>query len=152
MPYSAYELTEESRRSLIAVRPPRFSKLITHHVTYRFPDNQPPPAARSVLAIGFAEGEAIECWVVSIDGTHERPDKGTFHITASLDPALGAKPVHSNKLLKKEGWTPLETPIPLEVSPKLLGLSPPKKKMQKMSTAKSHQRQQRSRSMERKKD
>ncbi|MEE2643400.1 MAG: hypothetical protein VYD19_00575 [Myxococcota bacterium] len=143
MPYSAYELTEESRHSLIAARPPRFSKLITHHVTYRFPDNQPPPVAHSVQAIGFVEGEAIECWVVSIDGTHERPDKGTFHITASLDPALGAKPVHSNKLLKKEEWIPLEVPIPLEVSPKLLGLSPPK-----MKTAKSRQEEERSRSME----
>ena len=139
MPYSAYELTEESRRSLIAARPPRFSKLITHHVTYRFPDSQPPPVARSVLAIGFAEGETIECWVVSVDGTHERPDKGTFHITASLDPALGAKPVHSNKLLKKGEWIPLEVPIPLEVSPKLLGSSPPKTETQKKSTAQSHQ-------------
>ena len=119
MPYSAYLLTEESRAQVLAAFPPRFSEVVAHHVTVRFPDDSPPPPASSAREVGVARGEAIECLVVEIDGSSARPDGRTYHITLSLDREAGAKPVHSNDLLKRQGWEPTP-PLEIEVEARLI--------------------------------
>ena len=67
----------------------------------------------------MARGEAIECLVVEIDGSSARPDGRTYHITLSLDREAGAKPVHSNDLLKRQGWEPTP-PLEIEVEARLI--------------------------------
>ena len=119
MGYSAYLLTEESRQKLIASFPPLFPELIAHHITYKFPDTIEPPPITEALVIGHCQGKSIECLVVSLDGSHQRPHGGTFHITFSLDRSAGAKPVHSNKILKK-GWLTLPQAIQIEVLPQYI--------------------------------
>ena len=42
--------------------------------------------------IGRADdGESLECLVVEIDGTTDRPDGSTYHITWSLGPGRRAR-------------------------------------------------------------
>jgi hypothetical protein len=53
--------------------------------------------------------------VVEIDGTFDRPDGSTYHITWSL--GAGRKARESNDLLRDHGWNPIEAPIPLELKP-----------------------------------
>ena len=128
MGYSTYELTEESRERLLRERTLSFPKVITHHITYRFPDEEPPPPITDFSVIGFSQGDAIECWVVSLDGEVNRPSGGFFHITASLDPEQGAKPVDSNGLLESCGWETLTEPIPIHAVGKLITFRKRKKK------------------------
>ena len=103
MPYSAYVIKEESRKLLLEHFPPKFSESIAHHVTYRFPDKTTPPKVDTVEVVGYAHDHKLECAVVEVDGTLDRPQGGYFHITLSLERSLGAKPVQSNHLLKG-GW------------------------------------------------
>lgn len=107
MPYSAYVLTPEAHTLLLTRCPPLHPEVVAHHVTYVFPDQAPPPPAQVVKVIGRASNHKVECVVVEVSGTYERPNGGIFHITLSLDRAQGAKPVHSNQLLKT-GWDPIE--------------------------------------------
>ena len=55
---------------------------------------------------------------MTINGTTDRPDGSTFHITWSLDKAKGREARESNEVLKEKGWEPLGTTIPIEVEPK----------------------------------
>ena len=71
------------------------------------------PSARIV---GRADdGESLECLVVKLDGTTDRPDGSTYHITWSLGP--GRKPIESNDVLREYGWEPVNPPIPVELEP-----------------------------------
>ena len=127
MPYSAYVVNEESRKLLLDLFSPQFPEVIAHHVTHQFPDEYPPPSRALVEVIGYASDERIECLVVKLDGVIERPSGGVYHITLSLDREQGAKPVHSNEVLRA-GWTPLINPVPISVQPQLLGVFQTSKK------------------------
>jgi hypothetical protein len=61
------------------------------------------------------DGHGLECLVVEIDGTTDRPDGSTFHITWSLGP--GRRAGQSNDLLRDRGWDSVERPIPVELTP-----------------------------------
>lgn len=122
MGYSAYVLMEESRQKLLERFPPSFPQVIAHHITYRFPDKKPPPHLEKAVVIGHCKGENIECLVVTLGGTHQRPKGGVFHITLSLDRSAGAKPVHSNKILKK-GWISISQPIDIQIIPQLISIN-----------------------------
>ena len=100
--YLAFEISEASRKKLLEIFPPKFSKVICHHVTIEF--NLTPeklkklePLLRSrVMVIGKAEGEGIEAIAVSLDGNRRRVDGSFYHVTLSLNPPH--KPVESNNL------------------------------------------------------
>ena len=126
MSYSAYVLSEAGRASLLKAFSPKHPEVIAHHVTYAFPDTSPPPELSAVRVVGHASNDKIECVVVEVDGRVERPKGGLFHITLSLNRALGAKPVHSNNLIK-EGWTALKEPFELEVRAELVTHQAPPK-------------------------
>lgn len=121
MPYSAYVLDKESRELLLERFSPQFPEVIAHHITHQFPDDQPPPPRALLEVVGHASDERLECLVVELDGLSERPSGGIYHITLSLDREQGAKPVHSNEVLR-EGWTPLINPIQISAQPQLLGV------------------------------
>jgi hypothetical protein len=61
------------------------------------------------------DGAGVEAMVVSINGTTDRPDGSTYHITWSLSPGRRAK--ESNDVIAKLGWEPLELPMPVKLDP-----------------------------------
>ena len=93
---------------------------------------------------------AWNAMVVTIDGTTDRPDGSTFHITWSLDKSKGREARESNDVLKERGWTSFDradpgharagallmtsrscsstamacSPISMRARPTLLGMSP----------------------------
>lgn len=116
--YTAYNLNIETRRKLLEKFPPKFSKVIAHHITHKFgvaPDIlfQVP---KKVEIVGYASDEFLEALVVEVDGTMKRFDGGTYHITLSLD-LNERKPVDSNKLIKRNrDWKPIER-FQIDVTP-----------------------------------
>ena len=58
---------------------------------------------------------ASKAMVVELDGTTDRPDGSTYHITWSLGP--GRKARESNDVLRDRGWDHLDAPIPVELEP-----------------------------------
>ena len=89
------------------------------HVTLRVgatAETPLPDKPRSSAVVGRADdGESLECLVVEIDGTTDRPDGSTYHITWSLGP--GRKARESNDVLRDRGWDFIEAPIPVELEP-----------------------------------
>ena len=53
--------------------------------------------------------------VVELDGTTDRPDGSTYHITWSLGP--GRKARESNDVLRERGWDPLRSPVDITLEP-----------------------------------
>jgi len=88
------------------------------HVTLRPGATQETPLPREVEArvVGRADdGESLECLVVELDGTTDRPDGSTYHITWSL--GAGRRAVQSNDVLRDLGWKHIPEPIPIEITP-----------------------------------
>jgi hypothetical protein len=112
--YEAFVVAEESRQMLKALVPPKFPTWIGHHITHRFPAtrsfNVPygEQTTGNFEIVGYAVDKGIEAWVVAVRGNIIRPDRGTYHLTWSLDRDLGRKPFHSNVVIKEKGFTPVE--------------------------------------------
>lgn len=99
--YTAYVLDEQSREALLRRFPPKYSKVIAHHVTVNFgvPSNTPPPPEAVVKVVGYADsGDGLEALVVSINSENRREDGKYYHITWSLEPDK-YKPVDSGDLI-----------------------------------------------------
>jgi hypothetical protein len=108
--YIALELDPASRALLAVEFPPQFSKFIGHHVTYMFgiKSSVPLPTINSVSVIGYAcNEEGLEALVCEVNGSTKRTDGKIFHITWSLEPDEGFKPVQSNKLIEA-GYQPVK--------------------------------------------
>lgn len=106
--YTCYILDEGSRSRLKALFPPQWD-FIGHHITVKYgvPPDYPLPEGKDFRVVGYAVEEGLECLVVAVDGTTERPGGGTYHITWSLDKRAGKKPAMSNILLRN-GWDGVE--------------------------------------------
>ena len=121
--YLAYELSESSRRELLARFPPKYSDVKADHITVKFPavpEDAAPPPPDSVAIIGYADsGDGLEALAVEIDGVRERPDGNAYHITLSLDPQRGKEPGHSSELLRSQAPAQV-SPIPIRVVPRIL--------------------------------
>lgn len=115
--YSAYVLTEDSRKEVLEYFNPIHKETICHHITHKFPDTEEGfrtiEMPKRIEIVGYACNEKVETLVCSIDDKSKREDGGYFHITLSLDKEKGAKPVDSNYLLGEKGFVIL--PNPLEV-------------------------------------
>jgi hypothetical protein len=111
--FSSYVLTDESRKALLERFPQKHEDLVAHHVTFKYPDRHIAPPISKAMVVGYSCNDACECLVVELDDTSTRPDGGVFHITWSLRSDI--RPVYSNTLIKKEGWTKLEVPVPIDV-------------------------------------
>jgi hypothetical protein len=114
-----WKLDREQRRELLERFPPRYRDSIADHVTLQTnAEGQPLPDPVDAAIVGRADDrDSLECMVVTIGGTTDRPDGSTFHITWSLDKAKGRKARESNDVLKQHGWDRFEDRIPLKLEP-----------------------------------
>jgi hypothetical protein len=116
---TGWKLPEVERELLLRRFPPKYENIVADHVTLRVgatPDTPLPNRPDSSAVVGRADdGKSLECLVVEIDGSTDRPDGSTYHITWSLGP--GRKARESNEILRDQGWDYIEAPIPVELEP-----------------------------------
>ena len=115
---TGWKLPKEEREQLLAQFPPRYEKVVADHVTLRTGADAQTPLPRQVEArvVGRADdGESLECLVVTLDGTTDRQDGSTYHITWSLGRDRKAR--ESNDLLREKGWEPIVRPIAISLEP-----------------------------------
>ena len=113
-----WKLPWGERERLLELFSPRYANAVADHVTLSVGANASTPLPPTVSAriVGRADdGESLECLVVEIDGTTDRPDGSTYHITWSLGP--GRKARESNDVLRDHGWERLEAPVTITVEP-----------------------------------
>ena len=115
---TGWKLAADDRALLLDRFPPEYADVVADHVTLRVGATNATPLPRKPEAriVGRADdGESLECLVVELDRTTDRPDGSTYHITWSLGP--GRKARESNDVLRDKGWTHLDAPIPVELEP-----------------------------------
>jgi hypothetical protein len=113
-----WKLALDERERLLQRFPPKYERVIADHVTLRRGATPETPLPRNVdtRVIGRADdGHSLECLVVELDGTTDRPDGSTYHITWSL--GSGRRAIESNDVLRDQGWQTLPAPIPIELQP-----------------------------------
>jgi hypothetical protein len=114
-----WKLDRDQRDELLKRFPPRYADVMADHVTLRTnagQDELPDPVDAAI--IGRADdGDSLECMVATIDGTFDRPDGSTFHITWSIDRSKGREARESNDLLREGGWTRWPETVPVSVEP-----------------------------------
>ena len=78
--------------------------------------NEPlPPDAEGKVIGSTDDGSSLEVLVVEIDGTKDRQDGSTYHITWSLGPGRRAR--ETNDVLRERGWQRFAQPIPVKLEP-----------------------------------
>ena len=116
---TGWKLPQVERELLLRQFPPKYDNVVADHVTLRVgagADTPLPPKPDEARVVGRADdGRSLECLVVELAGTTDRPDGSTYHITWSLGP--GRKARESNDVLRDQGWDYIETPIPVELEP-----------------------------------
>lgn len=99
--YSGWKLSEMDRNILLTVFPPRNERILAHHITHSLMGKLPEPVRASV--IGFCVQDGLEALVVEVNGSQERLDGSTYHITWSCDPTR-FKPKDSNAMIKERSF------------------------------------------------
>jgi hypothetical protein len=115
---TGWKLPQEERDLLLSRFPPEYENVVADHVTLRVGATPQTPLPRKPQAriVGRADdGSSLECLVVELDGTTDRPDGSTYHITWSLGAHRKAR--ESNDLLRDRGWDPLPAPIDVTLEP-----------------------------------
>ncbi|HEX6072500.1 MAG TPA: hypothetical protein VFY95_05785 [Sphingomicrobium sp.] len=115
---TGWKLPESEREALLARFPPKYETVIADHVTLRVgatPATPLPPEPDARIVGRADDGRSLECLVVELDGTTDRPDGSTYHITWSLGPGREAR--ESNDVLRDRGWAPLPAPIAIDLDP-----------------------------------
>lgn len=123
--YVGWALPLDDRARLLQSFPPRYGRVIGHHVTLVHGVNAhyPLPRARRGHVVGIADdGAGIEALIVAIDGPEadrvdptRRKGSGHFHITWSLGP--DRTPVMSNDVIRTNGWQPVD-PVAITLEPR----------------------------------
>jgi hypothetical protein len=84
------------------------------------PPEVPLPAPTQGEVVGWTDdGAGVQALVVAIDGSTDRPDGSTYHITWSLGPGRKAK--ESNHVIRQRGWTAIAEPIEIQLTPAEFG-------------------------------
>jgi hypothetical protein len=114
-----WKVDRQQRDELLERFTPRYRDVIADHVTLKSQAGSDPlPAGVQSEIVGRADdGDSLECLVVSINGSTNRPDGSTFHITWSLDKSKGRQARESNDVLRELGWTPIPSAISVELEP-----------------------------------
>lgn len=114
-----WKLDRGQRAELLERFPPRYPDPDADHVTLAVGEERRPlPGPVDAKIVGHADdSRGLECLVVAINGSTDRPDGSTFHITWSLDKAGGRKARESNDLLREQGWNPIADIIPVALEP-----------------------------------
>lgn len=113
-----WALDREERVELLLQFPPRYRNLVADHVTLaaRVGRDAPLPGVVHGEIVGRADdGKGVEAMVVRIEGSTDRPDGSTYHITWSLGDGRRAK--ESNDVIAAHGWTPIGLAMPLKLTP-----------------------------------
>ncbi|GAA4743710.1 hypothetical protein GCM10023264_06160 [Sphingomonas daechungensis] len=110
-------LAEDDRKKLLRQFPPKFENAVAHHVTVRTEAEHEsiPPEVTAQIVGRTDDGKGVEAMVVTIDGSTDRADGSTYHITWSL--AEGRRARESNDVLKERGWKELDHPIAIHLRP-----------------------------------
>ncbi|HZG07884.1 MAG TPA: hypothetical protein VEZ70_02780 [Allosphingosinicella sp.] len=113
-----WKVDREQRKELLQQFPPQYSNPVADHVTLRSrvprTDALPGPVHGEIVG-KVDDGRGVEAMVVRIDGTTDRPDGSTYHITWSL--GAGRRAVESNDALRSEPWTMFDLPMPVKLAP-----------------------------------
>ena len=115
---TGWKLPRDERELLLRRFQPKYENVVADHVTLRTGATPSTPLPRKPKAwiVGRADdGKSLECLVVELDGTTDRPDGSTYHITWSLGP--GRKARESNDVLRDQGWQPLAARLPVSLEP-----------------------------------
>ena len=112
-----WKLDPDQRAELLQQFPPAYLNVVADHVTLgRAPDAAPLPEPVEAEIVGRADdGAGVEAMVVRLDGSTDRPDGSTFHITWSLGEGREAK--ESNDVIAARGWSEFDLPMPVTVTP-----------------------------------
>ena len=120
MPVTGWMLDRKEREKLLRRFPPEWPDVIADHITLDAnaeQDDPLPEVGHAEIVGGINDGEGLQAMVVAIDGSIDRPDGSTYHITWSLDRSRGRKPVQSNDVIAERGWRPLDDPVPISIRP-----------------------------------
>lgn len=120
MAVTGWKLDREDRARLLERFPAEWPDVVADHVTLDADagdDPSLPPAVRTDIVGGIDDGAGVQAMVVAVNGSTNRPDGSTYHITWSLDRSRGREAVESNAVIAKLGWRPLDDPVPIRVAP-----------------------------------
>lgn len=112
---TGWKLDRGEREALLRQYPPRYDQAVADHVTLEVGGKEMPGEVRAAIVGRGDDGEGVEAMVVTVDGTTDRPDGSTYHITWSLGPGRRAK--ESNDVLKERGWNEFDHPVPVTLKP-----------------------------------
>jgi hypothetical protein len=115
-----WSLDRDERRALLERFAPTYPDPVADHVTLQShvaADTPPPPPVTCRIVGRADDGAGVEAMVVEIDGSTDRPDGSTFHITWSLDRRKGRGAIESNDVIRERGWTSLDEPVDVSVIP-----------------------------------
>lgn len=124
MATTGWKLEDPQRSALLERFPPEWPDVIADHITLATDvgaDEPLPGATQATIVGGISDGKGLQAMVVTINGTSDRPDGGTYHITWSLDRSRGRKAAESNTVLAERGWHPLDCPVPIGITPARFG-------------------------------
>lgn len=113
-----WKLPLEERGLLLQRFIPRYENVVADHVTLHTGSNSSTPLPEPVDArvVGRADDcDSLECLVVELNGSTDRPDGSTYHITWSLGPGRRAR--ESNDVLRESGWAALDEVVPVQLQP-----------------------------------
>ena len=115
---TGWKLPADYRAMLLEQFPPKYENIVADHVTLRVgatPKTPLPPTPEAQVVGRADDGRSLECLVVQLDGSTDRPDGSTYHITWSLGARRKAR--ESNDVLREKGWEALLQPIDIELEP-----------------------------------
>ena len=112
-----WKLDRGQRDQLLERFEPRYPTAVADHVTLAIDAaDRPLPEVVDATIVGRADdGAGVEAMVVAIDGSIDRPDGSTFHITWSLGNGRRAK--ESNAVIRECGWSSLAKPVAVNLEP-----------------------------------
>ena len=112
---NGWKLDRTERDALLRDHPPKYEEVVADHVTLDVKASAPPHPVKGAIVGRIDDDKGVEAMVVTIDGTVDRPDGSTYHITWSL--GAGRKAKESNDVLKERGWKELDHPVPVTLTP-----------------------------------
>jgi hypothetical protein len=112
-----WKLDRSKRAQLLERFPPRYDEAVADHVTLEtHAESKPlPPPVRAEILGRADDGEGVEAMVFALDGSTDRPDGSSFHITWSL--GRGRRARESNDVIRDHGWQAFDQGIPVTISP-----------------------------------
>lgn len=113
-----WKLPPDERERLLQRFAPKYENVVADHVMLKaaVDADTPLPEQDYAKIVGRGDdGDSLECLVVEIGGTTDRPDGSTYHITWSL--GTGRKARESNDVLRDRGWERIDDPMGIRLKP-----------------------------------